>query len=255
MKSALRTITQVTGRGVTLIEMLVVMLIISLLATAALPVFIARIEDSRRTTAQLEVAEIAKAQTLVAIAPNVYVPLQVLNDLPDRGAFSVTPADGDPSIINSANRNWRLVRVDLGAKRQLDGNLQPLLSTSDSEPQGQKVVREWRGPFLNPQRVWVGTGSANDRRALDHPMDPWGNPYRFYSPIGIIGTGALSTTATSYSTQQFSNGVLTENNNRFDRYAIVSFGADGVPDPVNNLVDDVVYTFGIDPNESTFSLF
>ena len=66
-------------------------------------------------------------------------------------------------------------------------------------PMVYNMVTKWAGPFLNPQRVAFGDelqlnifsdSEEDDAIIQDFPLDPWGNPYRFYSPVGIIGTDA-----------------------------------------------------------------
>ena len=96
--------------------------------------------------------------------------------------------------------------------------------------------------------------NPTDRRR-DFPLDPWGRPYRMYSSIGIVGTGALGD---NYNSDTFSNGHLTENDDRFDRYAIVSFGPNGKSDTyigATELKDDIVYYFGGAISETRYSIF
>lgn len=249
--------------GVTLLELLVVILIITLLATAATPVFINRIQEARLATARFEVEEIAKAQQLLALVHGVYVPIQVLDDLPfvpsgvvrDTGRDDIeNETSGGSIFLIDITRNSEVMQLASG---QTDLNL----SNFTTDPIPQRVATGWKGPFLNPQRVWVGTDNVldlnNDTEArFDHPLDPWGSPYRFFAPTGLIGSGASSLTRTSYSSNGFSDGRVTSNTDRFDRYAIVSLGPDGDFGAAGNasfVGDDVVYLFGIDPNESTFS--
>ena len=87
----------------------------------------------------------------------------------------------------------------------------------------------------------------------DHPLDPWGQPYRFYSPIGLIGSNASTSTPSSWNTNSFSDGRLTSSDDRFDRYAIVSFGPDGEADSSSNADDDIIYYFGVVVSETTFN--
>lgn len=72
----------------------------------------------------------------------------------------------------------------------------------------------------------------------DYPLDPWGAPYRFYSPAGIIGSSAAD--PDRIESDEFSDGVLTESDTRFDTYAIVSYGPDGLSDKVSGNNDDVI---------------
>src|SRR3990170_2792993 len=70
-----------TQGGVTLTELLVVLLIISLLSTIAIPVYVTRAENAKVNTARQETREIAQAEEQCAIIHGFYVPLQILDDL------------------------------------------------------------------------------------------------------------------------------------------------------------------------------
>jgi len=251
------TTTNVRRRAVTLIELLVVVLILTLLATAATPVFVGQIQQARLATARFEVDEIAKAQQLCALAHSVYVPLQVLDDLPPKVGGPAPPAGTDDLENSIAGGQILLVEV---ARNSLDMQANGQKNLANWATLGgltEQVYRGWRGPFLQPQRVWAGTDGINDRdddtdQRFDHPLDPWGNPYRFFSPEGVLGTSASSVTTTSYSTNSFSDGAFTTTLDRFDRYAIVSLGPDGIFDTGTTADDDIIFLFGIDPNETTF---
>src|SRR5262245_24954443 len=68
-------------RGVTLTELLVVLVIISILSTIAVPVYINHAERGRIATAQSEVKTIAEAEDACGSFHSFYVPLQVLDDI------------------------------------------------------------------------------------------------------------------------------------------------------------------------------
>jgi len=246
-------------QGVTLVELLVVLLIISLLATAAVPVFLNRIEDARRSVARQEVEEIAKAQQMVGIYHGVYVPLQMLDDLPSD--FEGSALSNVDDVRNSSAGSFFLIQTALDARTQQTDGQQRLVVNSALNPLGERVLLNWKGPFINYQRVWTN-GKPNDLIELQpseirnrHPLDPWGAPYRFYSPIGIIGARANDSTVDAYNDASFSDGRLpSPSSSPFDRYAIVSFGPDGLaPRATSDSSDNIVYVFGTDGSESTFS--
>lgn len=248
-------------RGVTLTELLVVMLIISLLATVAVPVYINRMEDARVRLAKAETREIAQAEEQVGLIHGFYVPFQVLDDSPEVNGLSSTNED----LITLEPTNIYVVNPLIRPEDQL-GSQSPdyqLVLTSPN-PRVRTLINDWEGPFLNPQRVYLG----NDDRGpgdpdysqsaffrLDFPLDPWGEPYRFYSPLGIIGSSA-------YSIQQpygssFSDGLLTTTDDRnFDRYVVMSWGRNNRPDhgslSIFGQEDDIVYFFGSPGIESNF---
>ncbi|GAB4321744.1 MAG: hypothetical protein Kow0059_16550 [Candidatus Sumerlaeia bacterium] len=243
-------------RGVTLIELLVVLAIIGLLATIAIPVYINRVEQAKVRVAQQEVAEIATAQDILGLTHGFYVPLQMLDDLP---ASVAAPDPKDDSLSNEND----LYLIDLSVPVQDQLTSQKRLSSRTTDPKVASLYNFWQGPFLNPQRVYIGDAVNNDpnnipttRIPLDYPLDPWTTPYRFYSPLGIIGTNASQDTTINAGVMEnfsFSDGRITTVNDRFDRFAIVSFGPDRVADTAATTnPDDIIYTFGYQFTESTF---
>lgn len=248
-----------TQRGLTLTELLVVMLIIGLLSTIAVPVYINRMEGARVQLALAEMREIANAQEQVAIIHGFYVPFQVLDNTPEGPN---NPATGD-TIRDDFRPNLFVINPLVRPQDQIGNQL----SLSSSNARVLNLVDRWEGPFLNPQRVYIDDGAQgrpgdpNYVNApyfrLDFPLDPWGSPYRFYSPLGIIGSSSYTLNYNNLGVN-FSDGILTNQDNRnFDRYAVVSWGRDGFPDfgglsPGNNNRDDLVYLFGSPGVESTF---
>lgn len=234
--------------GVTLTELLVVLVIISILSTLALPVYITHAEKARVATAQTEVKQLGDGQETVAAIHGYYVPLQLLDDLAG-GSASGVGLSADSDAIENESASIKL--IDPSASL-LNLNTQDDLGDANTNQRVRNIVQRWEGPFMNPQRVYIGDASAPDPLLLDgnlermdHPLDPWGNPYRFYSPLGLIGSGASSTDPNSYRNQSFSDGTVTSTDDRFDRFAIVSYGPDGVSNPSGGgNYDDIFYFFG-----------
>ena len=73
-------------------------------------------------------------------------------------------------------------------------------------------------------------------------LDPWGTPYMFYSPLGVIGGGDLDSDA-------FGGGAVTAQDDRFETFAIVSYGPDGQSDSASGGDDDLLLLFEQDENE------
>jgi prepilin-type N-terminal cleavage/methylation domain-containing protein len=274
----MKQLTMNDSRGMTLTELLAVMMIISLLATIAVPVYVSRQEDARVRVAQGETREIAMAEETVAAMHGFYVPFQLLDELPPR-----TDQLG-------ANNEERIDQHEFAGGGANDSNIYLIIPTIDpitqiNRPGGQirlsdgrvggnnplvrKMINDWSGPFITFHRFWYDpTGvnydspydpqyRQNDDLFRDFPLDPWGNPYRFYSPIGIIG-GVNDALAGTFRydnpDNDFSNGFLNDDRNtnegdRFQKYAVVSYGRDGLSDydpatNVNSVDNDIVYEFG-----------
>jgi len=267
-------------RAVTLTELLVVLVIISLLATVAVPVYVNKVEQAKISTARMEVREIAHAQEQCALIHGFYVPLQVLDNL----IYDVdTHSSGNPRTDDMENEDQDiyLIVATRSVELQYGGDQLRLRDWEgvNRHPMVQNLYTKWAGPFLNPQRVAFGeeiqrnlltSAEENEATSLDFPLDPWGNPYRFYSPIGIIGSDALTEhlpvgapgDKPSGSWTNFSNGQLTQNDDRFDRFAIVSFGPNMRTDAqgggtgfTDTDSDDIVFLFGAQFTESSFRAF
>lgn len=256
------------NRGVTLTELLVVVVIIGLLATIAVPVYVNKAEQARISIAKTEVKEIAMAQEACAITHGFYVPLQMLDDMIYNSA---TSSVSNPRTDDLYNEDQTLYLIY--ATRNLDdqySNQAQLQDRTDSNSVHYVAVRDmyeqWSGPFLNPQRVAFEEEIKRNEVGedpgvqLDFPLDPWGVPYRFYSPLGIIGTGANTDYRPSGSTagaESFSDGLLTRTDEQYDRFAIVSWGPDGASEyqGVGLEEDDISYLFGGVFTESSFRAF
>jgi prepilin-type N-terminal cleavage/methylation domain-containing protein len=264
---------QNSRRAVTLTELLVVLAIISLLATIAVPVFIQKTEQARLAVARQEVREIAAAEDHVALLYGFYVPIHILNNVPNlpAGQAATTPRDDFENDPNLSSKAVMDPFADL--QNQVSNPLLMNVTNIEQNVRIRKLVNAWAGPFLNPQRLAMGdadmgslsnsAGGATQTevsRAL--VIDPWGRPYRIYSPEGVVGSAVVTdpptlSTATGLFDLTLDDGQLTNTDQRFDRWAIVSFGRDGVTDTgiTGELRDDIFYVFGIVPGESFYRAF
>jgi prepilin-type N-terminal cleavage/methylation domain-containing protein len=237
-----------TRLGVTLTELLVVMVIIAILTTIAVPVYLNKAENARINTAKADVRQLAEAEDSCAIAHGFYVPLQVLNDLPANLNRTASPSGSLPDLIYPSETNRYLIDPSMTIDEVLnntltirrDQNSQAVGGSTTTDARVTKMIDEWQGPFLNFHRYGRLTSSSTilefngpQEHPDNYPIDPWGNPYLFYVPQGVLniysGSASIDT--------------------RFMRYAIVSAGPNG---KITNLIDqqdDIVYVFGA-PHET-----
>ena len=244
------------SRGVTLTELLVVLAILGLLATIAIPVYVNKMEQAKFKVAVEECEEIAQAEQACAIIHGFYVPLQLLDNIPVNQSNQSFADDLDNEDLN----NMYLVDAFVDVDKQRTGT-QKRLADFNADKRVGLLYYNWNGPFLNPTRVFVPPNEETSQFLQtatgvrrDFPLDPWGHPYRLYSPIGVVGSDAIVSNPTDadYDNDTFSNGVVTNNDDRFDVFAIVSFGPDGEPQEDQDDEPDIVYTFGHVVNETAY---
>lgn len=252
-------------RAVTLTELLVVVVIISLLATIAVPVYIQKVQQARVAVARAESRNIAEAIMVAAATHGYVVPIHVLDNVPNNPLDSDPADDFTDSIYNTtfAIRVGSPVGDQQGSQPSIGGSTDDMI----------KLRNFWGGPFLQPQRVYQPSGASSnpgalttDQLARDFVLDPWGSPYYLYSPIGVVGDFDPPTTAggafpdLSGSETSLDNGVITTDDDRFDRFAVVSLGADGFSGGTSSApgasTDDVIYFFNpVVLNETSYSIF
>jgi len=248
MYALLRPLHRPRRRALSLAELLVVLAIIALVTVIAIPTVTSQMERARISSAMADCRALAQAEDACAAIHGVYVPLQVLDDLPEPENTTVNEED---TVRNETN--IRLIDPLVPANQQIAGNpAQPQLATTDAR--GRQVINDWAGPFIEFRRAvnQPNPSSESDQRR-DFPIDPWGQPYRFFSGEGAIGTSEASSTGPidhpeDMTSSGFGSGVLTTNIDRFDRYAIVSTGRDLEVDNINVFNeegDDIVHMFGI----------
>lgn len=254
-------------RGFTLTELLVVMVIIGLLSTIIVPVYVSRMEDARVRIARAECREIAQAEEQCAIIHGYYLPFQLLDDLPDPPK-GTSPQSADEIGQYPWPDQTYIINPLVNPRDQIPTGKQRTLGDANTYTRIKAMLEHWEGPFLTPHRVYdIPTGldpkdpnyeaPANRSEAqLDFPLDPWGAPYRFYSPLGVIGTNALDEPSSTYGYgYSFSDGRLTTRDDRhLPRYAVVSYGRDNLPEYNQASKDDIVHLFGTPGVESEFGM-
>lgn len=244
-------------RAVTLTELLVVLVIISILATLAVPVYVNKVAQARVATARSEVRQIADATTHVALVHGFVVPIHILDNVPYDQNIS-TPRD---DIRSTAAATAGAFLIEASAPTSGQTGSQPQLGDFSSNLKVRQLVEGWQGPFLQPTRVYLPPGApsnpgaqTDDEMARDYPLDPWGRPYFMYSPVGVLGDVAPPASAGSVLpdtlSTTFNNGrITTVEAGRFDRYAVLSLGPNGYSDGLSSTLagglplDDIFYQF------------
>ena len=160
-----------------------------------------------------EMSNLAQAEQFCLIDTNFYVSLENLDDLP----VNTSPTY---NFINAGGGTWVIGQT-----------------TANFLPNQRNLLTaflKWQGPYITYQ-----AGRADDADFFNYdigtPLDPWGSPYFFYSPLGRIDP-PNSITAADYA-------------DTFDRFAIVSYGADGMYQGG----DDLFIEFGGAPANPTLS--
>jgi prepilin-type N-terminal cleavage/methylation domain-containing protein len=254
-------------RAVTLTELLVVLVIVSIMATIAVPVAVNKAHQARITVAQQEVREIGQAMEQCGTIHGFYVPIHLLDNINDAAAIgrdNDAPAD---SLDNEARSSTYLIDPLSNLSTQTQLSLAAGYPGFGATPNKRIIdlVDTWAGPFINFQRVWLDEDVSNPDTGAgietilrrDWPLDPWGQPYRFYGPTGLLGgDDAKDTDPDSWRTDlnaftgelPHSRGVDAHDldaQKDFDRFAIVSYGPDNEKDPPgDNTPDDINYRFG-----------
>lgn len=254
-------------RAVTLTELLVVVVIISLLATIAVPVYVNKAEQARIATAIQETRELANAEEQCALVHGVYIPLQMLDDNPVDATRATTGQTDDLRAELANGSDPRFIFATQPIVQQV--NNQPRLNEWNTTSSRNYITvsnlyQKWAGPFININRAaftdLIRIQGTSSLVSFDFPLDPWGIPYRLYSPLGVVGNGAFNEDFNTGYTS-FSNGEITFNDpNRFDRFAVVSYGPDRHTNGQTGALwnadrDDIYHLFGGIYTESSFQAF
>ncbi|MDK2972405.1 MAG: Type secretion system protein [Candidatus Sumerlaeota bacterium] len=167
----------------------------------ALAVFAAALSPAAAQFGAYEVAQeelntLADQMVIVHLDTTYFTTLENLNDLSSftsTNTFDFINDEGGALVISPATGRFRNPpRLDLV-------NRPPGLA--------------WQGPYASYQSSRIdGPDSIYDEGT---PLDPWGTPYFFYSPLGLIDPQSEDIELTGYLDD-------------FNQYTIVSYGPDGV---------------------------
>jgi len=175
-------------------------------------------ELNNSAIANAEMAAMQTALDLFELEYGYYVSLETLDDI------DVNPTTPQHDyVFNSPG--LRVLRPNKGFFEPT-----PLL-TLPSPP--------YNGPYATYQPGTTQVGSIPYDEGS--PLDPWNRPYLLYSPLGLVrgDTGGI--------TNEYHGDI-------FDRWAIVSLGADGQPDTVTSPDDDIIRLFSSGLSASAISI-
>jgi hypothetical protein len=214
-------------RGGIVVETAIILVVITLLVLISIPVYRGGPEDARIAQAESDILTLANAQERVGEMLGYYVPLQVLDNVE----------------IDDEAAGLKLIPTDL------TGKASPV--EQETIANLREAGEKWVGPYAETKRIFLGEAGKDMDLTLiseqsvlrDFPLDPWGQPYRFYSPIGLVGSGAGDTSPEAMDRDDFSDGAITANDDRFETYAVVSYGPNGESDSVTEENDDIIYLF------------
>ncbi|MCE5229132.1 prepilin-type N-terminal cleavage/methylation domain-containing protein [bacterium] len=257
---------QGNGRGFTIVELIVVVLIIGVLVTIMVPVLSNRSAEARVTATKQELQHLGDAMERAHIQTNYMYRLDVLNDAIKFDNIANT----DPANVQSGIRDSGITTNNLYGT-QFPYTIFISLETQSFPPNQlelyQRLSRSetafgWQGPYVNWHR---------DVNKNDWPDDPWGNDYLFFTINGMIyppvdtpltdqalgwqfrPTGPsvqVRDTNGNVTTRQFPAAYI------FDRPTLLSLGPNGLPgngttatDDRYGKGDDLIYQFGSAGND------
>lgn len=209
-------------RGVTLLELLVVMVIISILSTIAVGVYSKEVMRARYSKARAEIRTLEVAITQYEVDTG---------QLPPSGSGTTLA----PTAINRTG-------IAEGS-----GYLQVALRSSMNGQPGNPLSRRWLGPYIDFD--YNRLGSTTDGTPVTSAtftgtqgevsfLDPFGNPYLYIrsDDYAIRGGTELPSTNVFY---------LTETHYNPSSFQIISFGANGTTfaPPQRGLDEDDITNF------------
>lgn len=212
-------------KAFTLIELLIVVLILSLLATIAVGVFNTQVERARYAAARTTIANLELAITRYQLDTGEFPP-SGSSELP---ALPTTPADFEGN-----------------------GLMYLALTRSMSADAANPSSSRWQGPYIDVKELNLGSidGIPFYDDALTTPtigmvqiLDPWGSPYRYVRSNGSAADNYTVNEATELpSTHPFAATDVFYNASTFQ---IVSNGRNGTTNlaPGIGLQEDDVNNF------------
>ncbi len=164
---------------------------------------------ARPTAAQAEMKTISESLTMAKTDTGYYVTLRALGDEPGKGTYY------QGNVLH-----YKIQSEPIPFAINSDGSF---LQTSIFP------FSSWKGPYINYHNICT-TGSSVQPSQYGSPLDPWGNPYKFFTVKVLTNPG-------------LNDPVFSP----FFKPTLVSYGPDGLPG--NNgqtqvgTGDDIIYQF------------
>jgi prepilin-type N-terminal cleavage/methylation domain-containing protein len=218
--------------GFTLIELLIAVIIIAILVSMIVVVYSNRAAQARITAAQSDVDAIQNAEQHIAIDTGYFFRFYALDDViggdgvsPDQWNPATPPTDVTDGIRDEALRTVNTNALDLFVD----------VKTGDLLPQGDTVIFprlalsetafNFNGPYLNYTRKYgAKIPPANNTMVVGLPLDPWSQPYLFFTAKGLIdeANGVME----GPTTTRFGG---SHNTLVFDRPTVLCLGPNNLP--------------------------
>ena len=202
---------QTTGRkGFSLLELLIAVIIMGILVSLVVFAFVRRSEEARISQALNDVDLIAEAEQQACVDTGYYCQLFLLDNAATTDTVTQWAPEGlalnkvfvDPKtdqMVPDSTIAWQRVR--------------PLTSNPN----------RWRGPYsdFKGRLLWDFTGYGD---MFGTPIDPWGNPYEFFTTYGWVSplNGSVGQQVAPYWKTSGAASL------KFDKCTIISPGPDGI---------------------------
>jgi prepilin-type N-terminal cleavage/methylation domain-containing protein len=166
------------GKGVTLLELIVVVLIIGILSTIAISVY----------TGQVERARIAAARDIISQIEHAVARYEIdTGQFPPSGYGTTLPPSSLSYTLGPSGESLGSGYLQVATVHSLSGNVY------------QPLDRRWLGPYLEPNDNQLGdingvpvpqaAWASGDTRPQIHILDPWGTPYYYIRNVDYASMG------------------------------------------------------------------
>lgn len=240
------------SRGLSFVEVVITVLILSVLTLILTPTVTTRIAQAKVVSATSELKILAAAEERLALDTEFYARVYLLDDVTDRG-------DGirneDPTGLIDGTEDESTTATGTAIHTNVEEifisiSSEDFVATTDFTDtfRADEESFGWHGPYVN----WKSDDNDND-----WPDDPWGNDYIFFTRVGGLFplpgyTGAADDSSFVASFEFIANDTGTTESTSavvFDRPTFLSMGPNSLPGDGNSGAafgegDDIYLSFG-----------